>query len=69
MKIVWIWIFLAFFIAMSMEIGDIGENDEVSDAKEGEISYIALIKVKHPHTGSFMPICAGAMVLFRKMIF
>lgn len=31
-------------------------------AKEGDIPYIALIEVRHPHTGRFMPICAGAII-------
>lgn len=37
-------------------------SGQATDAKEGDIPYIALIEVRHPHTGRFMPICAGAII-------
>lgn len=43
-------------------------NGEIYDAKEGDIPYIALIKVRHPHTGRFMPICAGAIISERDIL-
>lgn len=35
---------------------------EALDAKVGDFPYITLIEVRHPHTGRFMPICAGAII-------
>ncbi|XP_031617028.1 uncharacterized protein LOC116336936 [Contarinia nasturtii] len=40
----------------------VGYYGEAKDAKIGDIPYIALIKVLHPHMGIFMPICAGSII-------
>ncbi|XP_031616944.1 uncharacterized protein LOC116336891 [Contarinia nasturtii] len=39
-----------------------GAKGIIEDAKEGEVPYIALVKVLHPHTGVFEPLCAGAII-------
>lgn len=55
---------LVIFVALcvSHTFAVISGNEKAEEAKEGQFPYLALIKVKHPHTGNFMPICAGAII-------
>lgn len=53
-------IFVALCVSTSLAVDSYRLN--ATEAKEGDIPYIALIKVKHPHTGNFMPICHGTII-------
>lgn len=58
MKFVVIFVALCIFRTLTVRDG----YEKAKDAKEGQFPYIVLIKVKHPHTGNYMPICAGAII-------
>lgn len=54
-------IFVALCVSNTSAVMSFGDS-KVEDAKVGQFKYIALIKLKHPHTGNYMPICAGAII-------
>lgn len=43
-------------------------DEHTVDAQEGDVPYIAQINVLYPHTGDFLPICAGAIISDRHIL-
>lgn len=43
-------------------------DEYIVDAQEGDVPYIAQINVLYPHTGDFLPFCAGAIISDRHIL-